>query len=268
MPELPDVENDRRLLDRQARRKVIRAVEVTDDRTLRKLSQAEFKRRTVGRRILSSRRHGKHLLVALDKGGWITLHFGMTGALVPCAPQGEAPAFTRLRLELSGGGSLCYTDPRRLGHIGLAEDADQFIAAEKLGPDALDPKLTLARFRALVEAARGNAKSVLMDQSRIAGIGNSYGDEILFQARLHPELPIRHLDAADVTRLYRAMRRVLKEAITRGAGSENFVDHLPASYLLRHRHPGGRCPHCGGPIALLRIGGRAAYYCPHCQPLA
>ena len=107
-----------------------------------------------------------------------------------------------------------------------------------------------------------------MDQSRIAGIGNTYGDEILFQARLHPELPIRHLDAEDVTRLYRAMRRVLKEAITRGAGSENFVDHLPASYLLRHRHPGGRCPRCGGPIALLRVGGRAAYYCPHCQPLA
>ncbi|HSY88657.1 MAG TPA: DNA-formamidopyrimidine glycosylase family protein [Verrucomicrobiae bacterium] len=268
MPELPDVENDRRLLDRQARRKIIRAVEVVDDRALRKLSPAEFKRRTVGRRIVSSRRHGKHLLVALDKGGWITLHFGMTGALLPRASQGEAPAFTRLRLELSGGGSLYYTDPRRLGHIGLAEDADQFIAAEKLGPDALDPKLTAARFRTLVEAARGNAKSVLMDQSRIAGIGNTYGDEILFQARLHPELPIRHLDAGDVTRLYRAMRRVLKEAITRGAGSENFVDHLPASFLLRHRHPGGRCPRCGGPIALLRIAGRAAYYCPHCQPLA
>jgi len=268
MPELPDVENDRRLLDRQARRKVIRTVEVTDERVLRKLSPSEFKRRTIGHRIVSSRRHGKHLLVALDKGGWITLHFGMTGALVPCASEGEPPPFTRLRLELSGGGSLCYTDPRRLGHIGLTEDADQFVAGEKLGPDALDPKLTAARFRAIIEAARGNAKSVLTDQSRIAGIGNIYADEILFQAGLHPELPIRRLDAADVTRLYRAMRRVLKEAIARGAGSENFVDRLPASYLLRHRHPGGRCPRSGGPIAMLRIGGRAAYYCPHCQPLA
>jgi formamidopyrimidine-DNA glycosylase len=98
MPELPDVENDRRLLDRQARRKIIRGVEVLDDRVLRKASPAEFKRRTIGRRIVSSRRHGKHLLVALDKGGWITLHFGMTGALVPCPSQSEAPAFTRLRL--------------------------------------------------------------------------------------------------------------------------------------------------------------------------
>lgn len=268
MPELPDIENDRRLLDRQARRKIIRAVEVADDRVLRKLSPAEFRRGTIGRRIVSSRRHGKHLLVGLDKGGWITLHFGMTGALVACKSESELPPFTRLRLGLSGGSALCYTDPRRLGHIGLAEDADQFIAAERLGPDALDPRLTLARFRTIVEGARGNAKSVLMDQSRIAGIGNTYGDEILFQARLHPELPIRHLDAAAITRLYRAMRRVLKEAVARGAGSENFVDHLPASYLLRHRQTGGHCPRCGGPIAMLRIGGRAAYYCPRCQPLA
>jgi formamidopyrimidine-DNA glycosylase len=268
MPELPDVESDKRLLDHQARRQVIRRVEVGDGRILRKLSAAEFKRRVLGRRILSSRRHGKHLLAALDQNGWITLHFGMTGALVTCAAEGAPPPFTRLRLDLSGGKSLCYTDPRRLGHIGMAEDADSFIATEKLGPDALDPKLTLARFRAIIAAARGSAKSVLMDQSRIAGVGNIYADEILFQAGLHPELPIRHLNEAAVARLYRALRRVLKEAIARGAGSEHFADRMPASYLLRHRHPGGRCPRCAGTIATLRLGGRTTYYCPRCQPLA
>lgn len=268
MPELPDVEGDKRLLDHQARRQFIRGVEVEDRRILRKLSAAEFKRRVVGRRILSSRRHGKHLLAALDHNEWITLHFGMTGALVACAAEGAPPPYTRLRLDLSGGTSLCYTDPRRLGHVGLAEDAERFIATEKLGPDALDPKLTLARFRAIIAAARGSAKSVLMDQRRVAGVGNTYADEILFQARLHPELPIRRLDEAAVARLHRAMRRVLKEAIARGAGSEHFADRLPASYLLRHRHPGGRCPRCGGPIATLRLGGRTTHYCPRCQPLA
>ncbi|HZT18040.1 MAG TPA: DNA-formamidopyrimidine glycosylase family protein [Dongiaceae bacterium] len=267
MPELPDVENYRFYLDRHAKRQTIRGVEVIDARVLRRLSGPAFRRRVVGARMGESRRHGKHLLVALDKGGWVTFHFGMTGALAAYGGQDERPAYARLSFDFGNGRSLAYTDPRKLGHMGFVEDADRFIAEEKLGPDALAKSLTLKRFRELIAGGRGHVKSLLMDQSRIAGIGNLYADEILFQARLHPELPVSRLTPDEVARLYRDMRRVLKIAVARGAGSEDFLDRLPASYLLRHRGKDERCPRCGGPIQALRMGGRTAYLCPRCQSL-
>jgi formamidopyrimidine-DNA glycosylase len=267
MPELPDVENYRRYLDRHARRQVVKEVDILDRQVLRKLPASRFRRHVLGARMMSTRRHGKYLLVALDKAGWITFHFGMTGALAYGAAAGERPAYTRLRFDFSNGCYLAYTDPRKLGHIGYAEDADRFIADEKLGPDALDPKLTLTAFRELLRSARGNAKSFLMDQSRIAGVGNIYADEILFQARIHPEMPVRQLGPEQSARLYRDLRRVLKIAIARGAGSENFIDRLPASYLLRYRQKGGHCPRCGTEIQTLRMSGRTTYFCPRCQQL-
>ena len=267
MPELPDVENYKRYLDRHARQQVISGIAVADDRLLGKLSPTRLRRRVVGAQLVSSRRHGKHLLAALDTGGWMTFHFGMTGALAYVEASAEPPPYARLSLAFSNGRSLAFTDPRKLGRVGLADDADRFIAEENLGPDALDPKLSLARFRDIVAGGRGNAKSLLMDQSRIAGIGNIYADEILFQARIHPEKPLRRLTSPEVARLHADLRRVPKIAIARGAGSESFIDKLPASYLLRHRRKGDRCPRCGGPIETLRMAGRTSYFCPRCQSL-
>jgi formamidopyrimidine-DNA glycosylase len=267
MPELPDVENYRRYLDRHARRRVVKEVDIPDRRVLRKLPASRFRQRVLAARMMSTRRHGKHLLVALDKGGWITFHFGMTGAFAYGAERSEAPAYVRLRFVFSNGDYFAYTDPRKLGHIGFAEDADEFIAGQKLGPDALDPKFTLPAFQDLLASARGNAKSFLMDQSQIAGVGNIYADEILFQARIHPEAPVRQLSKDQTARLHGDLRRVLKIAIARGAGSENFIDRLPASYLLRHRDKDGHCPRCSTAIQTLRMSGRTSYFCPRCQRL-
>ena len=267
MPELPDVENYRRYLERHARRQLVKEIDIPDRRVLRKLPASRFRQRVLDARMTATRRHGKHLLVALDKGGWITFHFGMTGALVYGAGGSAAPAYARLGFRFSNGSYLAYIDSRKLGHIGFAEDADQFVAAEKLGPDALDPKLTLAAFRELLASSRGNAKSFLMDQSRMAGVGNIYADEILFQARIHPEMPVRQLKPEQTARLYASLRRVLRISIARGAGSENFVDRLPVNYLLRHRDKGDHCPRCGSTIQTLRMAGRTAYFCPRCQHL-
>jgi formamidopyrimidine-DNA glycosylase len=267
MPELPDVENYKRYLQRRAMQIPITDVQVADTRILDGVSEQRFKQCLTGARFASAQRHGKHLLVHLDSGIWLTMHFGMTGALSFFENAQADPRYHRVRFDFDRDRHLAYTDQRMLGRLGLAEDgeADVFINSHALGPDALDPKLDLAKFKSALGGA-GAAKAALMDQGRIAGIGNLYADEILFQAKIHPRTLIGSLSDQQLGDLYRAMRHVLKTAIARGAGSENFSERLPEEYLLRHREKDGSCPRGHGPLQTLRFAGRTAYYCPDCQP--
>jgi formamidopyrimidine-DNA glycosylase len=266
MPELPDVELYKRYLDRHALRQTIADVAVNDARILHDLPAETFVARLRGNRLESSRRHGKHLLVRLERGGWLTLHFGMTGSLVHFRDGDDDPPYDRVRFDFAGGGHLAYVNRRMLGRVGLTEDADAFIQAEELGPDALDPALDLEALARALAGRRRDVKSVLMDQALIAGIGNIYADEILFQARLHPQTPASSLDERQRAALFEQIRAVLETAIERGAGAEQFLERLPEHYLLPHRDKGGKCPRCGAAIATLKSGGRTSYFCPRCQP--
>lgn len=267
MPELPEVELFKRHFDRTSLGRAIRRVTVKDARIV-KPSAARLAAALAGARLGASRRHGKYLLIALGKPGWLVLHFGMNGSLRHFVRDADEPPYDRLRLDFADGHHLAYVNPRRIGRVELVADAAGFIAAEKLGPDALDPRLRPAAFARAVAARRRDVKSVLMDQSVIAGIGNIYSDEILFQARLHPRARADRLDEASLRRLFAKARSVLRTAIRRGAGSEQALERLPRGFLLPQRRKGGRCPRCGGAIATLSFGGRTAYYCPRCQPLA
>ena len=264
MPELPDVELYKHRLDAHALRRKITGVVVSDARILGDLAKKEFVARLEGNRLESSRRHGKHLLVRLARDGWLTLHFGMTGDLRYLEPGGDDVRYDRVRLDF-GNGRLAYVNRRMLGRVGLADDADAFIAAEELGPDALDPAFDLAALAAALDGRR-DVKTVLMDQSVVAGIGNIYADEILFQARLHPKTPGRTLSQAKRRALHGKITEVLTTAIESGAGAEQLLEHLPKGYLLPQRHEGGSCPRCGGKLATLKAAGRTSYYCPRCQP--
>jgi formamidopyrimidine-DNA glycosylase len=266
-PELPDVENYKRYLQRRAMRLPITDVQVNDVTVLDGVSEQRFKQCLTGARFASAQRYGKHLLVHLDSGIWLTMHFGMTGALSFFENTPADPRFHRVRFDFDSDRHLAYSDQRMLGRLGLAEkgEADVFIHSRGLGPDALDPKLTLAKFRDALHGA-GAVKAALMDQGRIAGIGNLYADEILFQAKIHPRTFVAALTDKQTTTLYRTMRHVLKTAIARGAGSENFSERLPEEFLLRHRDKDGKCPHGHGPLQTLRFSGRTAYYCAECQP--
>ena len=266
MPELPDVEIYKRYLDAHALRRTIVDVAVNDARILGDLPAAAFVARLQGNRFEDSRRHGKHLLVRLRQSGWLTLHFGMTGNLVYFRDPADDPPYDRVRFDFEGGGHLGYVNRRMLGRVGLADDADAFIREEGLGPDALDPAFNLEAFTRAIDGRRRDLKSVLMDQALIAGIGNIYADEILFQARLHPKTPASSLDAEQRAELFRQIKAVLETAIERGAGAEQFLERLPEHYLLPHREKGGRCPRCGTAIATLKSGGRTSYFCPRCQP--
>jgi formamidopyrimidine-DNA glycosylase len=264
MPELPDVELYKRRLDAHALHRKITRVVVSDARILGDLAKKDFVARLTGNRLKGSRRHGKHLLVQLDRHGWLTMHFGMTGDLRYLEPEaGEVP-YDRVRLDF-GKGSLAYVNRRMLGRVGLTDDADAFIAAEELGPDALDPAFDLGLLSAALDGRR-EIKAVLMDQSLVAGIGNLYADEILFQARLHPKAPGQTLGNAKRKVLFGKIRDVLETAIDGGAGAEQFLERLPKGYLLPQRHEGGACPRCGKKLATLKAAGRTSYYCPRCQP--
>lgn len=266
MPELPDVELFKRYLDARALHQTIADVVVDDARVLDAVSPKALAVRLRGRHFLSSRRHGKHLFVELDRSGWLTLHFGMTGALAYFESMADEPRYDRVRFDFETGAHLAYTSMRMLGRVGLTDDADAFITREGLGLDALDEHLTVAAFTEALGKGRRSVKTALMDQTAIAGIGNIYSDEILFQAGLHPSTPVRALTTADVARLSEESRKVLETAVRLGAGSEQFLDRLPAGYLLPNRKEVAICPRCGDEIRTLKVSGRTAYYCTTCQP--
>jgi len=265
MPELPDVELYKRHLDATCLGRTIRHVAVADARILADLPAGELARRLEGARIGASRRHGKHLLVDLGPPGWLTLHFGMTGALKHFTDSEQDPPYDRVRFDFADGHHLAYTDVRLFGRVGLASDADAFIAAEGLGPDALDPRFDFAAFERALAGRKRDVKSALMDQEAVAGIGNIYSDEILFQAGINPRTRCDRLDADARPRLFSRIREVLETAIASGAGAERLVDRLPGSFLIPYRAKGGRCPRCGAEITTAKFSGRTAYYCPRCQ---
>jgi formamidopyrimidine-DNA glycosylase len=265
MPELPDVEGFKRVLAKHGLRKTIGQVTVSDARILGKLSAQTFVSRLQGTKLVAARRHGKHLMANIDRGGWLTLHFGMTGALQFVKKCDEEPPFTRVRFDFANDGYLAYSNKRMLGRVGLVEDVDDYIADEKLGPDALDRRFDIDAFKTAVRGLKRDVKSVLMDQEIVAGIGNIYSDEILFQARMNPAERIDKLTPGQLKRLFLEMRTVLKTAIARGAGSEQFVGRTPKSFLLPQRHKGGCCPRCRTLLKVFKLGGRTAYCCPRCQ---
>jgi formamidopyrimidine-DNA glycosylase len=264
MPELPDVERFRELVDRACLGRVVARVVVEDPGCLEETSAASLQRRLKGAHVRAARRHGKHLFIGFDGAGSLAMHFGTNGSL-QCTNRAQATSpYTRLRIEFADGDHLDYLNPRRIGRVRFVHDADAFIAAEGLGPDAL--AFDEAAFAAALAGRKQAIKAVLMDQARMAGIGNIYADEILFQAGVHPAAIAASLTPAAMHGLFAAMKFVLRTAIARGAGAETFVERLPANFLIPARHAGGICPRCGGAIAVDRCGGRTGYFCPRCQP--
>jgi formamidopyrimidine-DNA glycosylase len=266
MPELPDVENYKRYLDKHAPKQRIADVHIGDKRALR-VPSTQLSRRLKGHTLKRTRRHGKHLLVSVD-GGWLTMHFGMTGHLDYFEDLDDEPASDRVRFDFANGRHLGFVDARLLGRVGFTEDADHFIAERKLGPDALSRELDAKAFATRLEGRRGGLKAALMDQSVVAGIGNLYADEILFQAKLHPLAPVQSLSGSDRRRIHKIMREVLRTGIARGAGSKGLYKRLPKSYLIPRRKVGAECPRCGGKVKMITAAGRSTYFCPTCQPRA
>jgi formamidopyrimidine-DNA glycosylase len=268
MPELPDVEIFKRLVERHLLGRVVARSVVADPGSLEGATAATLQRRLKGRRLASCQRHGKVLLVGFDDAGMLAMHFGTNGSLQYLPRDADEPPYVRILFDFTEGDRLAYINPRRIGQVCVTDSAGAFIADQPLGPDALDPAFDEKAFAASLANRKQVIKAVLMDQARVAGIGNIYADEILFQARLHPGLAANMLDAGMRHRLFGAMKHVLQTAIDCGAGAEDFSDRLPKGFLLPERHAGGHCPRCGTQLAIDKHGGRTSYHCPSCQPEA
>jgi formamidopyrimidine-DNA glycosylase len=266
MPELPDVEIFKRVMDRHGGGRVVARVVVADPGSLEGASAATLQRRLKDKHLSGSRRHGKVLFAEFEDAATLAMHFGTNGSLVGLSPDEHEPPSMRLTFEFTDGARLAYPNPRRIGHVCLVASAASSIADQRLGPDVLDPAFDEKAFAAALANRRQAIKAVLMDQARMAGIGNTYVDEILFQARVHPGVVSNALDAAARHRLFAAMKHVLQTAIDCGAGAENFIDRLPKGFLLAERHAGGHCPRCGTALVIDKRGGRTSYHCPRCQP--
>ncbi|NSC22837.1 Fpg/Nei family DNA glycosylase [Streptomyces albus subsp. chlorinus] len=261
MPELPDVEGFRRVLADCARGRTVRRVEVRDAGVLHGVGARQLSDALEGRRFTEPERHGKWLL-AHTGGPTVLLHFGMTGRLVCARPDDEAHPHDRVLLTLDGGRQLRYRDQRKLKGLWLADDPEAARLLDAQGPDAL----TVPRdgFDAALAGRRGRLKAALTDQSLLAGLGNLLADEILWQARLHPERPTGSLSDGERAALYRTMRQVLRTSVSAG--------HVPPrdTWLTGHRDAPGRapCPRCGTRLRAGRVAGRTTVWCPHCQPEA
>jgi formamidopyrimidine-DNA glycosylase len=261
MPELPDVESFKIYLDSTSLHQQIEDVHVKSKIVLKGISSQKLNRELIGREFAGSHRYGKYLFVKLDDDRWLVLHFGMTGNLVYFKNLDDKPEYDQVLFEFVNGYHLAYTMPRKLGMVTVIDEISPFIEEKNLGPDAMDPDFDFQAFKKTLSGRRGMAKSTLMNQSIIAGIGNIYSDEILFQSRVHPKKTINHMDEGTLKTIYNNMRAILQTAIDHMADTEDFPD----SYLIPHRRSDQVCPNCGGELENIKVSGRSGYYCPNCQ---
>jgi formamidopyrimidine-DNA glycosylase len=259
VPELPDVEVFKRYLDSTSLHQKIGSVEVKNKKILGEVPANKLRETLEGQELESTHRHGKHLFVQLDNDDWLMLHFGMTGWLKYFKDPKDEPSHARLLITFENGYHLAFDCQRMLGEVDLIEDPEEFIEDKRLGPDLLE--LDFPSFRKRFGGRKGTIKSALMNQQIIAGIGNIYSDEILFQARVHPGTGVDWLDEEVLKKLFEETQRVLRTAIEHQADPEK----LPDSFLLPLRRKGEKCPRGNGMIERIKATGRTAYFCPACQ---
>ena len=275
MPELPEVETVRRSL---AELVVGRSITAIRPRRFPGVMGGDgvdaAAARVVGRRITAARRRAKYLFLDLDDGTSLMVHLRMTGRLA-VAERNEPPLrFEHLTIELDDGRDLRFADQRKFGRVlHLPPDAASLLYA-RMGPEPLAPSFTADLLRTRLARRTGKLKSVLLDQRLVAGLGNIYVDEALFRARLHPERAADSLTDADVRRLHRAIRAVLREALdNRGTTFSSFQDASgetggnQPNLRVYGRRRGEPCLRCGRPLARIVVGGRGTHLCPNCQPL-
>lgn len=201
---------------------------------------------------------GKYLFLKAGEELWLGFHFGMTGKLEYYQNQ-EAPKYSHLVFKFDDDSHLAYVCRRKLGKIYLTTGVEDFQKKHSLGKHAL--KVSLKEFQKLLQNKKGMIKAVLTDQHEIAGIGNVYADEILYQSKVHPRSGTDQLTEQEVKMIFSNMEMVLKTAIE----NDGERAELPSSFLSPHRKDGADCPNCKGKVEKITVSGRSTYFCPSCQ---
>ena len=271
MPELPEVEVVRAGVEPVLVGRRIVGVRCAAQR-LRHLSARErFRRLAVGRVMVGVGRRAKYLLVRLDSGAVIVLHFGMTGRL-RFADSGDPPLpHDHVCFELDGEIELRFNDARRFGSIRIHAAGESMPELDGLGPEPLSRRFSATTLLASARARSQPVKNLLMDGRVVAGVGNIYANEALFAAGVNPYKPARDLTEGEAGTIVRCLRRILRQAIAAGGssisdflGSDGKAGYFQLAFQAYGRH-GQSCQRCGGVIRREVQAGRATFFCPRCQ---
>jgi formamidopyrimidine-DNA glycosylase len=275
VPELPEVETIRRDLETRVVGRRITSLYIPPDTgkpvpVLKGIDQAMFREGVVGARIEAVERRGKYLALRLDTGTLIVVHLRMTGALLHRRSGAEPDRFLRAVLTLDDGSELRFTDIRKFGGLWLVDDFAE-ASSTGLGPEPLGEGFSVDVLSEAVAGRKAPVKSIILDQRRIAGIGNIYADEACFAAGLDPRRLGATLAAPDVEALHAAVRQVLLFGVeSRGASFRDYKDAGGESGSMQmhvkvFRRTGKPCYTCGAIIERVKVGGRSTHFCPQCQ---
>jgi len=273
MPELPEVETVRRTIAPTLEGASVAGATILDPRLTRPFDPDAVAAELVGERMMRIERRGKYLIIRFESGRALLVHLRMTGSF-RIALGGLLPADPHRRavLSLDNGSDVAYRDVRRFGTWELleADDIEPYLA-ERLGPEPLDPRLTGARLGRLLAGRRAPVKAFLLDQRRLAGLGNIYVDEALWHARIHPLRQAGSLDGEETARLFRSVRRALRLGIERqGATLRDYAAPDGSSGSMQdefraYGRGGEPCDRCGTPLERIVVSGRGTTLCPRCQ---
>ena len=255
MPELPENEAQRRYVEERCLNRTIVSVELGEDVTYITLPGDNERARLAGRQFTEARRYGKNLFLGSKTGPWMAVHLGMTGKLIAFDAPDDVPSKTKLLVIFEGDRRLAFRCPRKLGKVRIIDDPDDFIAEQDLGPDALT--ITKREFADALSKSRSPIKSALLDQGKLAGVGNLWSDEVLFHTSLAPTRKARDLGPECIEDIRQKLQEVLRGVIDTDAT----YSKLPEDWLIRHRKKDASCRRCGGKIASAKVGGRTAYFC-------
>lgn len=274
MPELPEVEHVVRALRRSVLGQRIVAVDVNLPRLLAGVSAATFKRKLRGVRIEAINRRGKYILIELDHDRVLLVHLRMTGKFVRLVHGQKLPPYAHAVFYLDDDSVLAFCDMRQFGRMSLQTRANLHESPQLsiLAPEPLSDSFTVEQLQQILKRSRRDLKQLLLDQTKVLGLGNIYASEALFVARISPFAVPAKLSKQRVLRLYEAIRQTLNDAIDEGSTLRIDLDDEASSYIASserfwrvYEREGEPCVRCGGKIRRVVQGGRSTYYCPKCQ---
>lgn len=296
MPELPEVETIKNDLQKLIVGKEIVGIS-SEFPDIVKMDFTAFKKEVTGSKITDVRRRAKNLIIALENSNlstpahnFLLIHFKMSGHVIVTSAEREIKngtwlkrdgdfadpqnQFVRIQFFLDDGNQIAFSDLRRFGYIKLVtkEELNKFLG--EYGPEPLEKGFKIDILANILKSKKGPVKKILMDQKLIAGIGNIYADEILFEAKIHPQKPANSLDKNQIKMLYDSILKILKLALkNRGTSTSDYRDASGqkgnyGNIRKVYRKTGEPCPHkCGGKVERISLGGRGTHFCPKCQKL-
>jgi formamidopyrimidine-DNA glycosylase len=274
MPELPEVEHVVRALRRSVLGRRIVAAEINLRRILDSPAPATFKRKLRGARIVGVNRRGKYILIELDNEQVLLVHLRMTGKFVCIAPDQPLPPYPHVVFYLADERRLIFCDMRQFGRMRLvpARKLASLLQIAALAPEPLTDDFTLDYFLETLSRSARDLKQLLLDQTKVLGLGNIYASEALFLARVSPLKPAHKLARARAVKLHQAIRDILQEAIDAGSTLRIDLGDGVGSYFGTtgrfwrvYERAGEPCVNCGTKIRRVVQGARSTYYCPKCQ---